>query len=210
VAKVSTVPAGASPSLATAPDADTLLRTILFVVMFLAVWISFHPFQSLAEPPRTVTEGGDRVNQIAFSVLFVALAAWMYFQAAPLASGAAGDDRDGAVVCRVGRGVLGVRARRATPDLHADDHGHGGDRAAAAEEPAPLQRHDGRHGAGDPGALPSRRRARTTTRRPPGDRFPRAGTRRRVARPVQPQEHGRRDHGAVRFRRHVRRPRAVH
>jgi len=43
------------------------------------VWISFHPFQSLAEPPRTVTEGGDRVNQIAFSVLFVALAAWIYF-----------------------------------------------------------------------------------------------------------------------------------
>jgi hypothetical protein len=78
VAKVSTVPA-ASPSLATAPDADTLLRTILFVVMFLVVWISCHPFQSLAEPPRTVTEGGDRVNQIAFSVLFVALAAWIYF-----------------------------------------------------------------------------------------------------------------------------------
>jgi len=36
VAKISTVPA-ASPSLATAPDADTLLRTVLFVVMFLAV-----------------------------------------------------------------------------------------------------------------------------------------------------------------------------
>jgi O-Antigen ligase len=47
--------------------------------MYLAVWISFHPFQSLAEPPQTVTEAGDRVNQVAFSALFLALGTWTYF-----------------------------------------------------------------------------------------------------------------------------------
>lgn len=69
--------AGAAPQ--TAVDADTLIRTLLFVGAFLAAWISFHPFQSLAEPPRAVTEGGDIVNQIAFSSLFIALAAWTWF-----------------------------------------------------------------------------------------------------------------------------------
>jgi O-antigen ligase len=62
-----------------AVDVDTLVRTLLFVGAFLAAWISFHPFQSLAEPPPTVTEGGDLVNQIAFSSLFLALAAWTWF-----------------------------------------------------------------------------------------------------------------------------------
>lgn len=78
VAKVGAV-AAVDPSLGVASDPDTLLRTVLFVVIFLAVWISFHPFPDLAEAPRTVTEGGDRVNQIAYSVLFLALAAWAYF-----------------------------------------------------------------------------------------------------------------------------------
>jgi hypothetical protein len=58
VAKVGAVPA-AGASLGVASDADTLLRTILFVVMFLAVWISFHPFSSLAEPPRTARQIGE-------------------------------------------------------------------------------------------------------------------------------------------------------
>jgi O-antigen ligase len=70
-------------SAATAPhaviDTDTLIRSILFVGAFLAVWISFHPFQSLAEPPPAVKEGGDFVNQVAFSSLFLALAAWTWF-----------------------------------------------------------------------------------------------------------------------------------
>jgi O-antigen ligase len=68
---------GGAPQAAV--DVDTLIRTLLFVGAFLAAWISFHPFQSLAEPPPTVTEGGDLVNQIAFSSLFVALAAWTWF-----------------------------------------------------------------------------------------------------------------------------------
>ncbi len=71
--------ATASPAVGAGVDADTLIRSILFMAVFLSVWISFHPFQSLAEPPQAVTEGGDLVNQIAFSVLFLALAAWTYF-----------------------------------------------------------------------------------------------------------------------------------
>ena len=78
MAKAGTVPA-VGPMLGAAADADTVVRTILFVVTYFAVWISFHPFQSLAEPPRAVTEGGDRINQIAFSGLFLMFAAWSYF-----------------------------------------------------------------------------------------------------------------------------------
>ena len=78
MAKAGTVPA-IGPVLGAAPDADTIVRTVLFVVTYLAVWISFHPFQSLAEPPLAVTEGGDRINQIAFSGLFLTFAAWSYF-----------------------------------------------------------------------------------------------------------------------------------
>jgi O-antigen ligase len=78
VAKIGVIPA-VRPTIGTAVDADTLIRSVLFLAMFLAVWISFHPFQSLAEPPREVTEGGDRVNQIAFSAMFLVLAAWTYF-----------------------------------------------------------------------------------------------------------------------------------
>jgi hypothetical protein len=48
VANAGTVPA-VSPTLGVAPDADTVVRTVLFVVMYFAVWISFHPFGSLAE-----------------------------------------------------------------------------------------------------------------------------------------------------------------
>ena len=39
------------------------------------LWISFRPFESLAEPPE-VTEAGNLANQIGYSLLFVALAAW--------------------------------------------------------------------------------------------------------------------------------------
>jgi hypothetical protein len=69
----------AGPAGGAAVDADTFVRSILFVATFLAAWISFHPFKSLAEPPAAVVEGGDLVNQIAFSSLFLALAAWTWF-----------------------------------------------------------------------------------------------------------------------------------
>jgi O-antigen ligase len=63
----------------TAVDADTLIRSVLFVSAFLAAWISFHPLQSLAEPPSAVVESGDLINQLAFSSLFLSLAAWTWF-----------------------------------------------------------------------------------------------------------------------------------
>lgn len=68
----------ASAAVQTAVDADTLVRGVLFVAVYLAIWISFHPFPSLAEPPQEL-ETGDRINQIGFSLLFLALAGWCYF-----------------------------------------------------------------------------------------------------------------------------------
>lgn len=56
-------------------DTDALTRSIIFISVFLAVCISFHPFLSLAEPLPALSEGNDRVNQIGFSILFLVLAA---------------------------------------------------------------------------------------------------------------------------------------
>ena len=78
MAKIGVASAG-SPAAGTAIDADMLIRSVLFIATFLAVWASFHPFPSLSEPPVEVTEGGDRVNQICFSILFLVFAAWAYF-----------------------------------------------------------------------------------------------------------------------------------
>jgi O-antigen ligase len=61
----------------TGVDLDTLVRSVLFVAVFLAVWISFHPFKSLADPVSQVNEGGDVANQIGFSAIFLMLAGWM-------------------------------------------------------------------------------------------------------------------------------------
>jgi O-antigen ligase len=60
-------------------DADTIVRTTLFLAVFLLMWISVHPFSSLAEAPALTSEGGDRLNQIAFAGLFSIFAAWVYF-----------------------------------------------------------------------------------------------------------------------------------
>src|ERR1700735_5363758 len=59
-----------------AVDLDTLVRSILFIAVFLAAWISFHPFIDRSVPPPDVVEGGDLANQIGFSTLFIAFAAW--------------------------------------------------------------------------------------------------------------------------------------
>jgi O-antigen ligase len=64
-----------------AVDADKVLRSVLFMAVFLSVWISFHPFQNLALPPQTLTVGGDLTNQLCFSALFLVLAAWTHFRA---------------------------------------------------------------------------------------------------------------------------------
>ena len=64
------------PAIGRAIDADTLIRTILVAAVFLMLWISFRPFQSLADA-QGVTEAGNLANQIGYSLLFVALAAWL-------------------------------------------------------------------------------------------------------------------------------------
>jgi O-antigen ligase len=71
----------ASGGVASQPavDLDTLVRSVLFISVFLAAWISFHPFPDLSLPPQAVVEGGDIANQIGFSTMFLAFAAWTYF-----------------------------------------------------------------------------------------------------------------------------------
>ncbi len=64
-----------SPTIGRAIDADTLLRTFILAAVFLLLWISFRPFQSLADPPL-VTEVGNVANQVGYSLLFLVLAAW--------------------------------------------------------------------------------------------------------------------------------------
>ncbi len=67
-------PPGHLPAGSTA-DVDTLVRTLLLSAVFLLLWISLRPFGSLAEV-REVTEAGNLVNQVGYSLLFVLLAAW--------------------------------------------------------------------------------------------------------------------------------------
>jgi O-antigen ligase len=55
--------------------ADILIRSVLIAVVFLALWISFHPFPALDEPIE-VTEAGNLANQLGYSTLFVLLLAW--------------------------------------------------------------------------------------------------------------------------------------
>ncbi|HEX4411837.1 MAG TPA: O-antigen ligase [Xanthobacteraceae bacterium] len=59
-------------------DLDTLVRSVLFVSVFLSAWISFHPFIDLSTPPEAVTGGGDLANQLGFSSMFLAFTAWTY------------------------------------------------------------------------------------------------------------------------------------
>lgn len=67
-----------SPAVTAQPavDLDTLVRSILFIAVFLSAWISFHPFIDRSVPPPDVVEGGDLANQIGFSTMFIAFAAW--------------------------------------------------------------------------------------------------------------------------------------
>jgi O-antigen ligase len=62
-----------------ATDLDTLVRSLLFIAIFLAIWVSFHPYPDLSQPLPPVSEGGDLVNQIGFSALFLTFAAWALF-----------------------------------------------------------------------------------------------------------------------------------
>lgn len=63
---------------APAIDLDTLIRSVLFLAVFLTFWISFHPFPSLHDPVSSLL-AGDPVNQIGFSAILISLAAWTWF-----------------------------------------------------------------------------------------------------------------------------------
>jgi hypothetical protein len=52
-----------SPALGRAIDADTLLRTFILAAVFLLLWISFRPFQSLADPPQVIEQAAGGLNQ---------------------------------------------------------------------------------------------------------------------------------------------------
>ena len=63
---------------APAIDLDTLIRSVLFLAVFLTFWISFHPYPSLHDPVQSLL-AGDPVNQIGFSAILVSLAAWTWY-----------------------------------------------------------------------------------------------------------------------------------
>ncbi len=150
-----------------AVDLDTLLRSVLFVAVFLAAWISFHPYPDLSLPPQAVVEGGDLANQIGFSSLFLAFVAWAYRH----------EPRRLTLLLRpvlialIAWCVLTVitswepslAARRL--DLRAHCHEHFGDGAAVAEESAALQRSVGGGGADRAGGLLFRRVLRAANTR---------------------------------------------
>jgi O-antigen ligase len=74
VANIGYLPAGRY-AVERASPADMLIRTLLVAAVFLAVWFSFHPFSSLADPME-VTDAGNIANQLGYSTLFVLLVAW--------------------------------------------------------------------------------------------------------------------------------------
>lgn len=64
------------------PDAGTVVRSLLFLAVMSLMWISLHPYPSLEDPPASTSDGGDKLNQIVFSGMFVVLLAWTYFNKA--------------------------------------------------------------------------------------------------------------------------------
>jgi O-antigen ligase len=74
VAKLALLPLQ-NPAIAPARDAGTLIRGLLLAAVFLLLWISFRPFENLSVAPE-VTNAGNLINQIGYSLLFLLLAAW--------------------------------------------------------------------------------------------------------------------------------------
>jgi O-antigen ligase len=74
VAQLGLIPAD-TPAIGVGAAAGSLIRTLLLAAVLLLLWISFRPFADLTLPPE-VTEAGDVVNQIGYSLEFVVLAGW--------------------------------------------------------------------------------------------------------------------------------------
>jgi O-antigen ligase len=58
-------------------DIDTLVRTVLLAAVFLLLWVTISPFATLADQ-QEATDAGSLVNQLAYSLLFLFLAAWCF------------------------------------------------------------------------------------------------------------------------------------
>ena len=63
------------PAIRSGADAGTLIRSVLLAAVFLLLWISFRPFENLSVAPE-MTNAGNLINQIGYSLLFLLLAAW--------------------------------------------------------------------------------------------------------------------------------------
>jgi O-antigen ligase len=64
-------------------DADLWVRSVLFVAALLLVWISVHPFTSLAGPTSYEgNEAGDALNQAAYLILAAGFAAFLMWNGA--------------------------------------------------------------------------------------------------------------------------------
>lgn len=50
----------------------------MFLGAFLLVWVSLHPFQSLAGAPQQTSDEGDWLNQVGFVLCFAVFALWAY------------------------------------------------------------------------------------------------------------------------------------
>jgi O-antigen ligase len=74
VAELGLTPAQ-SPAIGGGIDTDSLVRSTLLAAVLLTLWISFRPFSSLAEPPE-VSDAGNAINQVGYSLLFLVLAVW--------------------------------------------------------------------------------------------------------------------------------------
>jgi O-antigen ligase len=61
------------------PDANTVIRTVLFLAVLSLMWVSLHPYSSLEDAPAPTSDGGDKLNQVVFSGIFLVFLAWTYF-----------------------------------------------------------------------------------------------------------------------------------
>ena len=64
-------------------DADTAVRSLLLVAVFLLVWISFHPFQSLDVPPEVqggIAAEGNSPKRLARATGPAAVVPWAGYQ----------------------------------------------------------------------------------------------------------------------------------
>jgi O-antigen ligase len=68
---------GARQGAVAGVDLDTIVRSGLFLVVLLVLWVSFHPFADLSVAPQELADSGDLANQLGFALLFLAFAGWM-------------------------------------------------------------------------------------------------------------------------------------